>query len=164
MALTLFENTYLEDASLYLADDSVWSEASFEEQERAVINATRLLDTKPWLSSALDKAQSLAWPRLGFTYYDPVLNLYVDVAEEEVPARLARATARLALHLLMYPEVIKGYDASFDSITVGPITVTNSNANSDPGGKVPKIPLEVLDLIDPLLRVGHSNTAWWRAN
>jgi hypothetical protein len=163
MALTLFENTYLEDASAYLVDDSTWSEAAYEEQERALINATRFLDQLLWAGSALDANQPLAWPRVSFTYFDPVLNLYVEVAENEVPIRLEKAVARLALHVLSYPELLKGYESSYDSITVGPISITNANAASDPG-KIPKIPLEVYSLLDPLLRVSASTTVWWRAN
>lgn len=163
MALTLFENTYLEDPSAYLETDSIWSEATYEEQERALINATRFLDQMLWAGSAVSASQSLAWPRVSFTYFDPVLSLYVEVAENEVPIRLQKAIARLALHLISYPELLKGYESSFDSITVGPISITNANASSDPG-KIPKIPLEVLSLIDPLLRVSSTSAIWWRAN
>jgi len=163
MTLTLFENTYLVDASAYLENDSIWSEATYEEQERALINATKFLDDLLWASSAVSETQPLAWPRTGFTYFDPVLNLYVGVDEESVPIRLEKAVARLALHLITYPELLKGYESSYDSITVGPISITNANASSDPG-RVPRIPLEVLSLIDPLLRVSVSSTIWWRAN
>lgn len=163
MTLTLFENTYLEDASAYLERDSIWSEASYEEQERALINATRFLDQMLWAGSAVSTVQPLAWPRVGFTYFDPVLNLYVEVAEDTVPVRVEKAVARLALHLITYPELLKGYESTYDSITVGPISITNANASGDPG-RVPKIPLEVYSLLDPLLRVSVSSAIWWRAN
>jgi hypothetical protein len=163
MALTLFETTYLTDPSVYIAEDSTWSETSFEEQERALVNATRLLDTMLWAGSAVAATQPLAWPRTEFSYYDPVLNLDVTVPEGTVPTRLEKAIARLALHLLKYPAVEKGYEASFDSITVGPISITNSNAASDPG-RVPTIPYEVTKLVAPLTRDGYTANSWWRAN
>lgn len=163
MTLTLFENTYLEDASSYLQNDSIWSEATYEEQERALINATRLLDTMLWAGSAVDASQPLAWPRDSFNYFDPVLNLYVSVEADAVPIRLEKAVARLALHILTYPNLLKGYESAYDSITVGPISITNSNASSDPG-QVPKVPLDVLSLVDPLLRVSSTSQLWWRAN
>ena len=163
MALTLFQNTYLEDPSNYLENDSAWSEATYEEQERALIDATKLLDQLLWAGSAVSASQPLAWPRVDFTYFDPVLNLHVKVDEDTVPIRLEKAVAKLAVHLITYPSVLKGYEASYDSISLGPITVTNSNASSDPGS-IPKIPLEVFSLVDPLLRVSRTTSIWWRAN
>lgn len=163
MALTLFVNTYLEDPTDYLSDDPAWNESSYEEQERALVNATKLLDTMLWVGTAVSSDQLLAWPRTEFSYFDPVLNLYVTVAEEAVPRRLEKAVAQLAVHLLRYPELEKGYEASYDSITVGPISLTNSNASSDPG-RIPKIPMEVLKLISPFTREDVSSTVWWRAN
>lgn len=163
MALTLFENTYLADPSVYLESDFVWSEASYEEQERAVVSATRLLDTMLWVGTAVSQTQPLAWPRTQLSFYDPVLNLQVSVEQAVVPVRLEKAVAKLAVHLLTYPAVEKGYEASYDSITVGPITLTNSNASSDPG-RVPTIPLEVTSLLAPLVRNSNSASSWWRAN
>ena len=165
MALTLFTNSYLADASAYLADNPAWESATAEEQEQALIDATRLLDQTQWLGSSVTTTQALAWPRTTFSYFDPTYNQVIEVEQGEVPLRLAKATAYLALHLIRYPQVVQGYEASFDEITVGPISVKNTDASSSPG-RIPTIPVEVTRLIEPLVWRGAaiSGSTWWRAN
>lgn len=165
MALVLFENSYIADASAYLADNPAWESASEEEQEQALVDATRILDQTQWVGSAVSPTQPLAWPRSAFTYFDPVMNHYIEIEEGEVPTRLAKATAYLALHLIRYPQVVQGYEASFDEITVGPISVKNTDAQSSPG-RIPTVPAEVNRLLEPLVWRGAvvSGSAWWRSN
>jgi len=166
MALILFENSYLESADEYLADNPYWEAASSDVQEQALVDATRILDQKEWIGTAVSSSQSLAWPRTKTSFYDPTLSLTVSIDEGTVPKRLAKATAYLALHLVKYPSVVKGYDVTYDSITIGPISLSNTDAASSSSPKVPTIPSEVLKLIEPLIfSQGYSGPqGWWRAN
>jgi hypothetical protein len=127
-----------------------------------LINATRVLDDTTWLGYAVSPTQVLSWPRASFTYYDSSLALLVTTDSLTVPTRLSKATAFLALHYLRYPSAIQGYDANYDELTVGPITLKNTNATSDPG-RVPLIPRQVSNLIAPLT-TNSSELLWWRAN
>jgi len=162
MTLTLFQNTYLVDAAPYLAGDTTFDGATTNQKEQALVNATRYLDDQPWGGLAKTTSQPLAWPRTAFDYWDPTLGQVVTVADSTVPTRLVKATAFLALHFLRYPEVVSGYDANFDELTVGPISLKNTNATSDPG-RVPHAPGSVVKLISPLL-LDNNYSLWWRAN
>jgi hypothetical protein len=165
MALVYLTNSYLETADDYLADNPVWEAASSDEQEQALIDATRVLDQNQWLGVAVSSSQSLAWPRTKISFFDPVLGLEVLVTQGTVPARLQKATAYLALHFLKYPEVTRGYEASFDEISVGPISIKNTDAASS-GTKPPLVPAEISNFIAPLLSDSFisSRGNWWRSN
>jgi len=165
MALVYLTNSYLESADGYLADNPVWEAASSDEQEQALVDATRVLDQNQWLGAAVSPSQALAWPRTKFSFFDPVLGLEVLVNEGTIPTRLEKATAFLALHFLTYPQATKGYEASFDEISVGPISIKNTDAPSS-SSKVPTVPTSISNLIAPLLYNAFSSSqgAWWRAN
>ena len=167
MALTLFLDTYLlvDEADAMLAGSTTWEGASVAEKEFALRTATVMLDTDSvWLSTAVSPTQPLAFPRREFHYWDPRLSLLVTVPEGTVPLLLQRAVAEQALHLQTYPSAGRGYEATWDSITVGPISLSNSNASSDPG-KVPPRPSAVRKLLQPLLaQSSRPGLAWWRAN
>lgn len=164
MALVYLENSYLENADTYLADVPDWVAADTSVQEQALVDATALLDQQPWGGVATSVTQPLAWPRAADSFYDPVLNLQVPFDSDEIPIRLQKATAMLALHLVRYPSAISGkYDATYDSISVGPIQLSGGGPSRPP--KVPSIPAEVRAMIRPLLSErGATATSWWRAN
>lgn len=166
MALILFENSYLASADDYLTDNPYWDSVTVEQQEQALVDATRILDQNEWIGTAATSSQSLAWPRAKLSFFDPVLSLYVSVNQGEIPVRLAKATAFLALHLVKYPSVTKGYDVTYDSISIGPISLTNSDAGRSSSAQVPMIPSEVTKLIAPLtFSQGYAAPgSWWRAN
>ena len=162
MALSLFTNTYLLDAEPYLSGIADWDSSSDEEKEQALVSATRLLDTTLWAGQAVSASQPLAWPRTTFYFFDPVLNLDVTVLTGETPVRLDKAVAAQALHILRYPQLEREFQQSFDSISVGPISLSNSS--SVKGAKeVPKVPAEVYDLLRPLSSQASTNN-WWRTN
>lgn len=177
MALELFTNTYVVDATPYLGGDPVWEAASASEREVALVTATRVLDQNPWLGAASSVTQPLAWPRESVSYWDPVLNLvvnwsYTAPAEGEPdpgypppPARLAKATAYLAKHYLQYPTALEQYAATFDRIKIGPIEVENTDA-AVRTTEVPLIPANVTQLLEPLFDSSRYSTSrnWWRAN
>lgn len=166
MALLLFENSYLESADEYLADNPYWEAADSDAQEQALVDATRILDQNEWIGTAVTSSQSLAWPRAKLSFFDPVLSVYVSVEQGTIPKRLAKATAYLALHLVKYPTVTKGYDASYDSITIGPISLTNSDAGKSSSPQVPLMPSEINKLIQPLIfsQGATAPGSWWRVN
>jgi hypothetical protein len=166
MALTLFENSYLESADDYLADNPFWESASSEAQEQALVDATRILDQNEWIGTAASSSQSLGWPRKKLSFYDPVLSLHVSCEEGEIPIRLAKATVYLALHLVKYPEISKQYDVTYDSITIGPISLANTDVSNSSSPKLPLVPIEVNNLISPLVfsRGYTTPTGWWRSN
>ena len=164
MALVFMTNSYLEDADAFLSGNPDWEAADLETQEQALIDATSLLDQKPWGGTAVSASQPLAWYRASASFFDPTLNLSVPVQDDEVPVRVQKATANLALHLIRYPEVITDpYGQTFNSIKVGPIALENGQTGSR-APKPAKIPLQVMNLIEPLLDNGHSRLGWWRAN
>jgi hypothetical protein len=166
MALILFENSYLESADDQLADNPFWEAASDEAKEQALVDATRLLDQNEWIGTALLPSQSLAWPRTKLSFFDPVLSLYVPVEEGEIPVRLGKATAYLALHLVKYPSVNKSYEVVYDSISVGPISLSNTDAGKSSSPQIPLVPVEIKNLIAPLVfSQGYiSPGSWWRSN
>lgn len=165
MALTLLTNSYLATADDYLADNPYWEAASSEDQEQALVDATKLLDQNQWFGTAVTSSQPLAWPRTKLSFFDPVLNLYVPCEQGEIPIRLEKATAYLALHLVKYPDLQKGFEATYDSIEIGPIKLENKDVSSSPG-KIPLVPAEVTKLIAPLLSNQGAIVAsgWWRSN
>ena len=165
MALTLLTNSYLANAEGYLLDNPYWEAASSEVQEQALVDATKLLDQNEWLGTAVTSSQPLAWPRTKLSFLDPVLNLYVPCEQGEVPNRVQKATAYLALHLVKYPDLQKGFEATFDVIEVGPIKLENKDVSSSPG-KIPLVPAEITKLIAPLLSNQGAivSSGWWRAN
>ena len=165
MALVLLTNTYLLADSDYLADSSVWVAATVEEQEKALLLSTEKLDNNTWEGYALTTTQSLAWPRTEFEFFDPVLRLYVTVAESELPVRLLKATAKLAIHYVVNPGATTPYDATYDRIKVGPIELENTSSDSSKNS-APEVPYaSVQSLIVPLLiNSGAGTRLWWRAN
>jgi hypothetical protein len=166
MALTLFENSYLESADTYLADNPFWEAASSDQQEQALVDATRILDQNEWIGTAVTSSQSLAWPRAKLSFYDPVLSLYVSCNQGTLPIRLQKAVAYLALHLVKYPTATSNYDVTYDSISIGPISLSNSDAGRSSSPQVPLVPTEVTQLIAPLTfnQGAFAQGSWWRAN
>lgn len=85
-------DTYHE-AHLY---GSVWDDASTDEKGRALVTATRVIDTWfDWIGEVATEAQALRWPRLDA--YDPDGRLLSDT---EIPAAIRDATIELARNLL----------------------------------------------------------------
>jgi len=166
MALTLFENSYLESADNYLADNPSWEAASSDQQEQALVDATRILDQNEWIGTAVTSSQSLSWPRAKLSFYDPMLSLHVTCEQGELPLRLQKAVSYLALHLVKYPSAIGGYEATYDSISIGPISLTNSDAGRSSSPQVPLVPTEVRQLIAPLVfsQGTIAQGSWWRSN
>jgi hypothetical protein len=166
MALTLLQNSYLESADDYLADNPYWEDATDDQKEQALVDATRILDQNEWIGAAVSPSQSLGWPRAKLSFFDPVLSLNVPCEQGDIPIRLQKATAYLALHLIKYPSVTKGYEQTYNSISIGPISLSNSDDKRNSVPTIPTVPIEVTKLIAPLI-FGQGPVAqgsWWRSN
>jgi hypothetical protein len=165
MALVLFTNTFMLANSSYLADSASWNAATVSDQEKALLYATEKLDNKEWAGYALTTSQPLSWPRTAFDFWDPVLRLYVPVAESELPVRFNKAMAKIAIHYIENPEVASNYSATYDKIKVGPIELENTSSDGSKNS-APEIPYNSIEgLIRPLLANPYTTgRAWWRAN
>lgn len=97
--ITVGQNSYIDldganaIAASYLFEGQ-WSASTEIARERALITATSLLDRMSWQGRPLDRAQSLAWPRVN------AVAPYGYPLTVEVPAPIIRATVELAVHLL----------------------------------------------------------------
>lgn len=100
---------------------TAWDTATEEQRKRAMITVTRRLDREEYDGTRPTSTQALAWPRSGLVR-DGVI---VDSAT--VPAFVKAAMFEEVLALLATPTK---YDVSglaqFESVSVGPISVTPS--------------------------------------
>jgi len=77
-------------------DDSVWTDADADDQARAVLYASKLMDALfQWTGHAVSETQGLLWPRYGMYYR----NSYY-VPSDVIPDELKDATAEFAKQLL----------------------------------------------------------------
>jgi hypothetical protein len=158
MALTKGVNAYLtvSTAGLILdniLDNDAWTSAATPVKENAIITATALLDDLEWNGSAVTDSQQLAFPR-NIEYFETRLGstTYID---NDTPARVERATAFLALHLLNNPGIMTDSDEVL-GLSVAGISLGDVR-------KVSRIPRRILEIVSPLLK-GKGSRYWWRAN
>jgi len=137
---------------------SAWTGASAADQARAVIEATRTLDTFHWKGTRVNGTQALSWPRAYVPNPDApkdveVPSLVTDIAyypEASIPQRILDATCELALEFLKAGTTdlaALDADAQLTSKTTGPLSKSWA-----PGGKPQGVSrfTRVLDLITPL--------------
>jgi hypothetical protein len=165
--ITLFTNSYvtLEEANTYLVgQSSSWVAATTEQKERALIQATSLLEDQNWLSQVVESTQPLAWPRLSFSFFDPTKGMQVNVPQGSVPQRLKTAIFNQALHLIQYPSLFESRTTQdFESISIGPLSVQDSDSNEK--RSIPVVPYgSVTKLLRPLVYNQTGYNVWWRAN
>ena len=168
MALVLNTNSYVSiaDADTYFEtriDSANWVDAADEIKEQALVTATALIDDNAWIGSAVSSSQALAWPRKNAIYNDDRLGLQVTIAEDELPSRVKTAVYEQALHLVNNEDVLMGQTQTFESISVGSISISDSNGDTT---KTPMKPSTALKPIRPLIRKGSmgQGAGWWRAN
>jgi hypothetical protein len=168
MALVLNTNSYVSiaDADTYFEtriDSANWVDATDEIKEQALVTATALIDDNAWIGSAVSSSQALAWPRKNAIYNDDRLGLQVTIAEDELPSRVKTAVYEQALHLVNNEDVLMGQTQTFESISVGSISISDSNGDTT---KTPMKPSTALKPIRPLIRKGSmgQGAGWWRAN
>lgn len=168
MALVLNTNSYVTvaEADTYFEtriDSANWIDASDEIKEQALVTATQLIDDHAWIGSAVSSSQALAWPRSSVIYWDDRLGLQMSVDEDVVPTRVKTAVFEQALHLVNNEDLLAGTVQTFESISVGSISLSDSNGDVS---KTPIKPSIVMKSIKPLLRAnsGAMGSSWWRAN
>ena len=168
MALVLNTNSYVSiaDADTYFEtriDSANWVAATNEIKEQALVTATALIDDSSWIGSAVSSSQALAWPRKNATYNDDRLGLQVTIADDETPSRVKTAVYEQALHLVDNEDVLVGQSQTFESISVGSISLSDSNGDTT---RLPMKPSIVLKSLRPLIRKGSAGmgAGWWRAN
>lgn len=168
MALVLNTNSYVEiaDADTYFEtriDSAEWTSATDEIKEQALVTASQLVDNHAWIGSAVSSSQALAWPRKNAIYIDDRLGLQVTIAQNEIPSRVKTAVYEQALHLVNNEDLLAGTTQTFESISVGSISLTDSNSDVTRTSIKPSV---VMRPIRPLLRRGTTGqgSGWWRAN
>jgi hypothetical protein len=168
MALVLNTNSYvlIADADTYFEtriDSANWVAATDEIKEQALVTATALIDDNSWIGSAVSSSQALAWPRKNAIYNDDRLGLQITIADSEIPSRVKTAVYEQALHLIDNEDVLMGQSQTFESISVGSISLSDSNGDTT---RTPMKPSTALKPIRPLIRKGSmgQGAGWWRAN
>ena len=168
MALVLNTNSYvtIADADTYFEtriDSTEWESADDETKEQALVTATQLIDERHWIGAAVSSSQALAWPRKNAIYYDPRMGQQITIANNEVPSQVKIAVYEQALHLVQNEDLIAQKIQTFESISVGSISLSDSNNDVTKTSITPSI---ILRPLRPLIRrdgIGMGGT-WWRAN
>jgi hypothetical protein len=128
-------NSYatIAEADLYFEThpySSVWDDASDDEKCRALVTATRLLDTwYEWNGIVSSSTQALLWPRQDA--YGP--NGYLHLSNE-IPERIVQATAELAKALLVSDRTADSdlQTQGITSLRAGSVALTFQNAMAKP--------------------------------
>jgi len=168
MALVLNTNSYVEiaDADDYLEsriDSANWFNAKDDIREQALVTASLLVDDNAWIGNAVSSSQALAWPRKNAIYNDDRLGVQITFLVTEIPSRVKVAVYEQALHLVNNEDLMAGTTQTFESISVGSISISDSNND------VTRIPIKSVQAsksIRPLLRKGGlgQGYAWFRSN
>jgi len=166
MALIQGTNCYVSyaDALAYFdtrIDSGAWLNADEEDRENSLVTATRILDQNQFIGVAISSNQSLAWPRKEATTFDPRLGFWVTYTESEYPGRLKTATYELAHHLLANENLLEQKTQTFEEISVGTITIKDSNNDVY---RTPIVPSLVNKYIKPLIVNGATSRSWWRVS
>lgn len=168
MALVLNTNSYVTvaEADTYFEtriDSANWENSTEELKEQALVTATQLVDDNAWIGIAVSSSQALAWPRKEVTYYDSRLGQYIQVDSVTVPDRVKTAVFEQALHLIDNEDILTNKTQTFESISVGSISLSDSNNDVT---RVPIRPSLVIKAIKPLVKQGSigMGSSWWRAN
>ena len=90
-----------------------WTTATEDEQTRALITATRGLDTLGWIGTKTTTTQALAWPRTDASCDG------TDYATDAIPDPILYATFDLANALLTTPGLLQTPPASSTSLVPG---------------------------------------------
>ena len=168
MALVLNTNSYvtITDAETYFEtriDAAKWNTAAESLKEEAIVTATQIIDNNPWIGSAISSSQALAWPRKNAMYYDPRMGFTVTFTNSEIPSLVKIAVYEQALHLLNNEDLLAQTTQTYESISIGNISLSDSNNDVT---RISISPSFVMKPLRPLIRRGSQGqgSAWWRAN
>ena len=118
--------------------NTAWSESGGNDKNKALMWATRQLDTMRWRGVRTDGTQNLAFPRKGLSYYesdsgghdienyDIGMGFYTKIVIDDttVPQFLKDATAELAMYLLEGDTTAPSGTEGFSRIKVDSIDIT----------------------------------------
>lgn len=168
MALVLNTNSYvtIANADSYFdtrIDSAEWENADDDVKEQALVTATQLVDNHHWIGKAVSSSQALAWPRKEAKYYDPRMGQEISIADDAVPSQVKVAVYEQALHLINNEDLLTETTQTFESISIGNISIADSNNDV---ARISQKPSVVMKQIRPLIRKGNSGLggSWWRAN
>lgn len=170
MAVTVVEtvgavnaNSYVSvaEAGTYLEarlNSAIWTTAlasDADAQKKAVIEATRTLNTLGWKGAKTSSTQALNWPRIQVEDTDS-LNVYIE--NNVIPQRIKDATCELALEFLRLGTtdlVARSRDADVASKSVGGAIDKQFVDPSQRAKGVARFP-RVQELVTPFLMVGFG--------
>jgi len=169
MTLTVGTNSYVSeaDATTYFEtriDSSNWTSATTANKEAALVTATQLIDNNAWIGYAVSSTQALAWPRKEAVYWDNRLQLEITFTSSETPDLVKTAVYEQALHFIDNEDLLQGKTQTYESISVGSISLSDSNNDV---GRTSITPAYIMKPLRPLIRRGVNvgmGTSWWRSN
>jgi hypothetical protein len=166
MALEQGVNCYVfyEEAEDYFEtriDSGSWHNADEEDRESALVTATMIIDENQFIGVAVSSEQSLSWPRTNATYLEPKLGAYISLSSDNIPDRIKKATFETAYQLLSNENLLEQKTQTFEKISIGSITIEDSNNDVTRTSIVPTLARKFLK---PLLINGGAGRTWWRAN
>ncbi len=145
---------------------ATWAGLTTDAKARALMAATRELDTLPWVGWRYTNTQALSWPRRFAVNpdraYDEDDEALLYFGADEIPARVVEATCRLALVFAVAgtEDLVKvDADAGLVAKTIGPISKTFATATRPVG--LARLS-GVMDRLLPLLRTAGGTTAMVR--
>lgn len=146
-------NSYIsvDDASTYMegaVSHDAWDASDEDDQTRALISATRMLQQQPWPGQPTDPAQTLSWPRTG-TGID-------GVTDDVVPQPIIDAEVELAAALIADPTLYSALstDNNISSVKAGPAAVSFFAPQQGTG----RVPPQVAALLAPYLGTSGSGS------
>ena len=144
MALEVGKNSYitLEDANTYFADrlnSTEWDSATDPDKSKALIQATKIIDTKQYFGYKTSETQLLKFPRIGLCYDG------VKIDSSIVHQNVKDAVCELAIWLLQDDFTAPNDLAQFNSVELGALKVETSS-NQTKG-----LPPLVSDLLKPFM-------------
>lgn len=187
MALTLGTNSYvtLSEAELYLEDRidiAEWEAANDDIKEKALVTATRFIDTLAFAGYASEETQALSWPRTG-QYRDSARGrtisfdssyLWSEVEDSSFSSdwkalpieirRIKEATIEQAYHFVSNDGVLdtKASEQEISSVSIGSLSVSGVQIGATPQSSPKRSDIAISLLSD--LTVGSGKRNWFRSN
>lgn len=165
-------NSYLTIAAADTLAESVigtlaWATATTDNKTRALITATRGLDTLAYIGSRTTTTQALAWPRTDASCGDKT------IASDTIPHEIKQATFDLADALLSNPALLRSSPTSEALVTGIPnrdlkrlkldVLELEWRSDASPSGTKPSTPLTVLPHLATILgclTTSRANTGY----
>lgn len=130
-----------------------WTTATSDEKTRALITATRGLDTLTWIGTRADPDQALDWPRSGATCDD------IEYPDDAIPEAIKYSAFDLANTLLTTPTLLQAPVAG-GSLVPGIPNRTLSRLKADVLDLTFRTDISVsaLSIVNPLTALPHLAT------